>query len=61
MEQGLTQRQATGDLVEIPGFPVRFAVEAPWRPIQSLKARLEGRDPCEPSAEARTKSPHAPG
>ncbi|MGH2924452.1 MAG: hypothetical protein ACRDK1_00610 [Solirubrobacterales bacterium] len=25
-----------------------FIASVPWRPIQSLKARLEGRDPCRP-------------
>ncbi|MGH2976030.1 MAG: hypothetical protein ACRDLL_14355 [Solirubrobacterales bacterium] len=26
----------------------QFIASVPWRPIQSLKARLEGRDPCKP-------------
>src|SRR4051794_33282245 len=44
------QQQRNGELVEIPERAAAFAESLPWRPIQSLKARLEGRDPCEPGA-----------
>ena len=43
------QEQQSGEVVEVPGFAVEFAENVPWTPIQSLKARLDGRDPCEPT------------
>ena len=45
----VSQHQLTGAVVEIPGFVADFVDTAPWRPIRSLKARLEGRDPCAPA------------
>jgi hypothetical protein len=44
----MEQRQRNGDLVEIPDAVVEFAESLPWRPVSSLKARLDGRDPCAP-------------
>ena len=49
MTNGLSQRQVTGEVVEIPSPALHFVETARWQPIASLKARLEGRDPCEPN------------
>lgn len=46
---GRSEQQSNGEVVEIPAEVVGFVEAAPWTPIQSLKARLEGRDPCAPT------------
>lgn len=45
----MEQEQQSGEIVEIPDFAVSFAARVPWRPVRSLAARLDGRDPCEPT------------
>jgi len=45
----VVQEQQGGELVEVPDFAVRLAESVPWRPVRSLKARLEGLDPCAPA------------